>query len=193
MAVKRNMKGGSLLPEVSTKTNIWTVIAFVALLAILMLVLIILQKKDVSQVDNSSSTLHRTPPPQVIVVDKSGGSQLPIYPKNLPQYSSPNRPLDYQQIGILTSDETDKEPTVLPLYGRKIQGRSDRWQYYTATDKNNMIRVPLTYESRDCEDENTGCKEIYSGDNLNVNIYKDRDFTATVYKTEAPHYFAEPY
>lgn len=192
MAVKRNlMKGGSLLPEVNTKTNIWTLIAFVALLAVLMLVLIILQKKDIST--NQPVTLQSNQPPQVIVVDKSGNSQAPIYPKNLPQYSSPSRPLDYQQIGILTSDETDKEPTVLPLYGRKIQGRSDRWQYYTATDKNNMMRIPLTYDNRDCEDENTGCKEIYSGDSLDVNIYKDRDFTATVYKTEAPHYFAESY
>lgn len=98
--------------------------------------------------------------------------------------------LNYQQIGILTSDQTDKEPIVLPLFGRKI--RSDRWQYYTATDKTNMIRLPLRINNRDCEDT-IGCDEIYTGDELFVEIYQGRVFTATIYKIDAPQYFASAY
>lgn len=98
--------------------------------------------------------------------------------------------LNYQQIGILTSDQTDKEPIVLPLFGRKI--RSDRWQYYTATDKTNMLRLPLRINNRDCEDT-IGCDEIYTGDELFVEIYQGRVFTATIYKIDAPQYFASVY
>ena len=131
--------------------------------------------------------------PQIVVIKESGGGgasgpTIPHYPSTLPKYNQP----EYQQVGILTSSETDKEPIVLPLFGRKLYNRSDRWQYYTATDKNNLMRIPLSYENQDCEDD-IGCKEIYSGDKLSVSIYQDRVFTATVYKTQAPRYFSSAY
>lgn len=136
----------------------------------------------------------------VIVINKkndeytttSRSSQSPVYPTELPKYSPQGQPLDYQQVGILTSNEEATEPIILPLFGRKIYGRSDRWQYYTATDKNNMMRIPLQYKNRDCEDD-TGCEEIYTGDVLTVDIYQGRQFTATVYKVDAPRYFASRY
>ena len=170
----------------SSSNTVWMIIASVSLLAVLMMALMMIQKP---------TTIKESTPTQPVIVVNGGSSkdQSPVYPSHLPKYSNPQQPLDYQQIGVLTSHETEKEPIVLPLYGRKIYGRSDRWQYYTATDKNNMMRLPLEFENRDCEDENTGCKEIYSGDKLEVEIYKDREFTATIYKTEAPRYFAEPY
>lgn len=126
---------------------------------------------------------------QIIVIDKAAMAtdepSLPIYPKSPPRYS--NR--DYQQMGVLTSHESEKEPIVLPLFGRKIDGRSDRYQYYTATDKQHMMRLPLHIDNRDCEDT-VGCREIYSGDTLTISIYHNRIFTATIYKVEAPRYFA---
>ena len=140
------------------------------------------------------ATPQATPAPIIVVKTDStppGGASRnipPHFPQDQPYYSSSS----YQQIGILTSEETDKEPIVLPLFGRKLTNRSDRWQYYTATDKNNMMRIPLSYQNRDCEDE-VGCNEIYSGDQLQVSIYQGRTFTATVYKTYAPSYFSSPY
>jgi len=132
--------------------------------------------------------------PQIVVIKESSGSGggtgpgIPHYPSTLPKYNQS----EYQQVGILTSSETDKEPIVLPLFGRKLYNRSDRWQYYTATDKNNLMRIPLSYQNQDCEDD-IGCKEIYSGDKLSVSIYQDRVFTATVYRTQAPRYFSSSY
>lgn len=111
---------------------------------------------------------------------------IPIYPKELPKYNN----TEYQQIGILTSDETDKEPIVLPLFSRKINNRNDRFNYYTATDKNNMMRLPIKYDNLNCDDD-IGCREIYNGDKINIEIYKDRIFTATIYKIDAPKYFAD--
>lgn len=141
------------------------------------------------------------PAAKILIIERpasgSGGysappsqNTIPHYPSTLPRYTSGNIQSDYQQVGLLTSHETDKEPIVLPLFGRKV--RSDRWQYYTATDKNNLMRIPLQYQNQDCE-EDIGCREIYSGDKLTVSIYQDRVFTATVYRTEAPRYFADRY
>jgi len=112
----------------------------------------------------------------------------PVYPSKLPSYNN----TEYQQIGILTSDETDKDPIVLPLFSRKIGNRSDRYNYYTATDKNNMMRLPITKDNNNCEDD-IGCRELYNGDKINVEIYKGRIFTVTIYKVDAPRYFAERY
>lgn len=113
---------------------------------------------------------------------------IPVYPKELPSYNNK----DYQQIGILSANETDKEPIVLPIFARKLQNHSDRWQYYTATDKNNMIRLPVKHENKNCEDD-LGCREIYDGDTINIDTYRDRVFTVTIYKKNVPQYFADRY
>jgi len=174
MAIKRSW---------SLFNNQWMILSFVLFLMILMLVLVLLQNRSEPQMISTQ------PQPQVIVIDKAATKDSsPYYPKNLPKYTSS----DYQQIGMLTSNQTDKEPIILPLFGRKLYNRSDRWQYYTATDKNNMMRIPLQFDNRDCEDD-VGCKEISNGDKISVEIYQGREFTATVYKTDAPHYFADQY
>lgn len=88
---------------------------------------------------------------------------------------------EYRQIGIITSSETDKEPIILPLFARKLYGRSDRFQYYTMTDKTHMIHLPIQFNNRECEDR-IGCDEIYSGDKITVTSYENREFTVTIYK-----------
>ena len=128
------------MPLKRMQSSFWMMGTLMLLVIILFMSLVYLQ--SLSKPDQSSNVPQQQP--QVVVIDKSN-ERLPVYPKNLPQYSSPNRPLDYQQVGILTSNETDKEPIVLPLYGRKLYNRSDRWQYYTATDKNNIKQYMLYY------------------------------------------------
>jgi hypothetical protein len=113
---------------------------------------------------------------------------IPVYPKNLPQYDSN----EFQQIGLLTANESDKEPIILPLFAKKLVNNKDRWQYYTATDKNNMMRLPIVHYNMKC-DEDIGCKEIYDGDTLSIEIYQGRIFTATIYKKDSPKYFADVY
>lgn len=136
---------------------------------------------------NVSDFQKSEPIKQVINVVESR-ENIPVYPNKLPQYNSQ----EYQQIGILTANEVDKEPIVLPLFARKLRNNRDRWQYYTATDKNNMMRLPIRHDNMKCEDD-IGCKEIYDGDTLSVEIYQGRTFTATIYKVDAPKYFADDY
>ena len=124
----------------------------------------------------------------IIIIKHEEPKELPVHPDTLPSYNS----VSYQHIGILTSDETDKEPIILPLFGKKINNRNDRWNYYTATDKNNMIRLPIKFNNMKCDDD-IGCREVYNDDKIEIELYKGRIFTVLLYKVESPHYFAEKY
>lgn len=141
---------------------------------------------------NNINVLVEKPKDNVIIIKEQSLPEQqkmpPVYPNKLPSYNN----TEYQQIGILTSDETDKDPIVLPLFSRKIGNRSDRFNYYTATDKNNMMRLPITKDNNNCEDD-IGCREVYNGDKITIDIYKGRVFTATIYKVDAPRYFADRY
>ena len=115
-------------------------------------------------------------------------SSIPIYPKELPSYDNNH---EYQQVGILTSND-EKEPIILPLLSKRANNHRDRWNYYTKTDKNTMLRLPISYNNMKCDDD-IGCNEIYDGNTLNIEMYKGKTFTATIYKKLTPSYFADKY
>jgi hypothetical protein len=116
-------------------------------------------------------------------------SAIPVYPKDLPIYD--NR--EYQQVGILTSNDSDSnEPIILPLFSKRANNHRDRWNYYTTTDKNTMLRLPISHENMKCDDD-IGCNEIYDGNTLYIEMYKGKTFTATIYKKQTPSYFADKY
>jgi hypothetical protein len=113
---------------------------------------------------------------------------IPIYPKELPSYDN-NR--EYQQVGILTSND-EKEPIILPLFSKRANNHRDRWNYYTTTDKNTMLRLPISHDNMKCDDD-IGCNEIYDGNTLYIEMYKGKTFTATIYKKQTLSYFADKY
>jgi hypothetical protein len=71
--------------------------------------------------------------------------------------------------------------TILPLYGREIDSRRSRWNYYTRTDGANPVQVPVRYRNRVCDDDVNGCDEIYNDESVHVPSL-GRSFKATVYK-----------
>ena len=90
------------------------------------------------------------------------------------------KPGHMQQMGILIGegDET------LPLYGKEVRGRRDRYHYYTTTGGENLYPLPVSHESRDCM-EDIGCQELYGNETVsvtgktgsfNVNLYRTDDF-----------------
>lgn len=180
--------------KVISNNNNWYLFLSILLIILIILVSIyiyLLYKKP--KVITKYERQPQVPPqaqsqPQVIIIKEQKQQEIPIYPKELPVYNNK----EYQQVGILTANEEDKEPIVLPLFCRKLQHNKDRFNYYTATDKNNMMRLPIKIDNMSCEDT-IGCREIYDNDKITLEIYKGRIFTATIYKKDVPQYFADNY
>jgi hypothetical protein len=111
----------------------------------------------------------------------------PVYPTKLPEYPLRHQPSTFQQVGALVlSDNDSNEPVILPLFGRKLSNR-DRWEYYCASDKYHMTRLPVRFGNRDCEDD-VGCDEIFNGQEVTVPDYGNKTFTARMYKYNVPRY-----
>ena len=116
-----------------------------------------------------------------------------IYPEPIRRYdvgipSVPSRgPLGpIQQVGILTaeggsSSSAAPDRTILPLYGREMDSRRSRWNYYTRTDGSNPVQVPVRYRNRVCDDDTNGCDEVSDGDDIHVPAL-GRSFKSTVYR-----------
>jgi hypothetical protein len=100
-----------------------------------------------------------------------------------------------QQVGALykqdSSDETIKignnnEPVILPLFGMPTYNGSNKWMYYTATDKFNQIKIPITNKNRECSVE-YGCDELYDGDIVTIPAYNG-NFKVSKYQYDKPRY-----
>jgi len=92
----------------------------------------------------------------------------------------------YQQVGILaaeggSSSSAAPDRTILPLYGRELDPRRSRWNYYTRTDGSNPVQVPVRVRNRVCDDDTNGCDEVYDGDSVNVPAL-GRSFKASIYR-----------
>jgi len=91
-----------------------------------------------------------------------------------------------QQVGILTaeggsSSSAAPDRTILPLYGRELDARRGRWNYYTRTDGSNPVQVPVRFNNRVCDDDTNGCNEVYGDDSVHVPAL-GRSFKATIYR-----------
>ena len=103
----------------------------------------------------------------------------------------------YRQVGILTRINGDKE-TILPLMGAPLITNRDKWNFYTMSENNSMIKLPIstlknlsncpnksnTYTK--CMGQN-GCNDLYTGDTVRVGGYND-DFKVTTYENDTPRY-----
>lgn len=90
----------------------------------------------------------------------------------------------YTQVGILTREQ-GKE-TILPLMGRPLHTNRNKWQYYTMSDKNNSVKLPVSKNGRSATQE-YGVDEVYNGDNVYVEGYND-SFNVTIYDNNLPQY-----
>ena len=113
----------------------------------------------------------------IFQVNDQGG--IPI---NIPTQSVDT---NYRQVGILTRLNGNSD-MILPLMGKPLFTNRDKWNYYTMTDKNNMIKLPITYKGRSCTNE-YGCDKLYNGDTVYVEGYNDA-FKITVYENDIMRY-----
>ena len=83
-----------------------------------------------------------------------------------------------QQMGILVGSGQE----TLPLYGKEVRGRRDRYHYYTTTGGENLYPVPVTHNARDCM-EDIGCEEIYGNESVSI-TGKTGSYTVNMYRTD---------
>ena len=197
MARNRNLNsGGSCPPGVFCLSP-----GFLVLLGLLAAVLIFfLRPIDTTLLYQPAAAAQV--PVQVSVVNEKGDDRYTRAPRPLrfwdngPEYpvrgSLPglgvfNQPTQglpeaYQSMGVLQTDNGQ----ILPLYGRRTAYSSNRYNYYTRTDTNNPVPLPIHYKRRDCQDSN-GCDELFSGETIKI-LPTGGTATATIYQFDGPLY-----
>ena len=131
--------------------------------------------------------------PHVIVVkQESRDPPVPMFPEpvrrlGFPDFISRRSFGPIVQVGILTAEggsanSAAPDRTILPLFGRELDARRGRWNYYTRTDGTNPVQVPVRVANRVCDDDTNGCNEVYSGDTVHVPVL-GRSFTTTIYRS----------
>lgn len=90
----------------------------------------------------------------------------------------------YRQVGLLTPIQGPNK--ILPLMGRPLFVNRDKWQYYTMSDQNNSVKLPLIRNGRSCTNE-YGCDKLYSGDRVFVEGYND-GYKITMYENDTIRY-----
>jgi Family of unknown function (DUF5755) len=91
----------------------------------------------------------------------------------------------YRQVGILTPTN-GSEKKILPLMGRPLFVNRDKWQYYTMSDQNNSIKLPIVRGGRSCTNE-YGCDKLYNSDTVYVEGYNEA-FKVTTYDNDTIRY-----
>jgi hypothetical protein len=71
----------------------------------------------------------------------------------------------YRQVGILTA--TNSTGKIIPLMGRPLFTNRNKWQYYTMSDQNNSMKLPVSRNGKSCTNE-YGCDKLYTGDTVYI-------------------------
>lgn len=91
---------------------------------------------------------------------------------------------NYRQLGILTS--LNSKGKIIPLMGRPLFTNRDKWQYYTMSDQNNSVKLPVSRNGRSCTNE-YGCDKLYNGDTIYIEGLNE-PYKVTVYDNDTIKY-----
>jgi hypothetical protein len=124
-----------------------------------------------------------TPPLKDTTIFKVGGDVRGAVPINV---STRSVDVNYRQVGILKKMNASDKNALLPLMGRPLFVSRDKWQYYTISDQNNQIKLPVSFKSKSCTNE-YGCDEINNGDTVYVDGI-DSAYHVTLYENDTLRY-----
>ena len=108
--------------------------------------------------------------PRIVKVETR--NELPMSPRPTavrrdPEYRGPPikkyKPGQMQQMGLITGSGD----VTMPLYGKEVPGRRDRYHYYTTTPGQQIYPIPVSHNARDCM-EDVGCQELYGNETVSV-------------------------
>lgn len=124
------------------------------------------------------------------------GTAGPGVPINMATNTGATVNTSYQQIGLLTKADTNNrsnsgsnsgsEPVIMPLMGKPLFTSRDKWLFYTISDKNNAMKLPIIIKGRNALSE-IGVDNVYTGDTVYVQGYNDQ-FKVTLYENSTPQY-----
>ena len=90
----------------------------------------------------------------------------------------------YRQLGILTA--TNSKGSILPLMGRPVFTNRDKWQYYTMSDQNNSVKLPVSRNGKSCTNE-YGCDRLFNGDTVYIEGLNE-PYRVTMYDNDTIRY-----
>lgn len=95
-------------------------------------------------------------------------SSVPInVPTNIGSVS-----VSFRQLGILTPTSQTSKDNILPLMGRPLFTSRSKFQYYTISNQNNQVKLPVSVKGKSGLDE-YGVDEVFDGDTVYVEGYED--------------------
>ncbi len=73
----------------------------------------------------------------------------------------------YRQVGLLTPLNGKSTDRILPLMAKPLFTNRDKWQYYTISNQQNQVKLPVSRNGRSCTNE-YGCDKLENGDTVYV-------------------------
>jgi len=92
----------------------------------------------------------------------------------------------FRQVGILTRVNGGSNEMILPLMGRPLFTNRDKWNFYTMSDRQNSVKLPVLVKGRSGMNE-YGCDNVYNGDTVFVEGYNEA-FKVTAYDSATVRY-----
>jgi hypothetical protein len=92
----------------------------------------------------------------------------------------------YRQLGILTPLNGSSKDNIVPLMGRPLFTNRDKWQYYSTSNQNNNVKLPVSRSGRSCTNE-YGCDKLYTGDTVYIEGANET-YRVTVYDNNVIKY-----
>ena len=92
----------------------------------------------------------------------------------------------YRQMGILTPFRESSTDKILPLMGRPLFVNRDKWQYYTISNQQNNVKLPIIFKKKNGLND-YGVDQIYNEDVVYVEGYQ-HSFKATIYENDTIRY-----
>jgi len=92
----------------------------------------------------------------------------------------------YRQVGILTPLNGSSKDNIIPLMGRPLFTNREKWQYYSTSNQNNNVKLPVSRSGRSCTNE-YGCDKLYTGDTVYIDGANET-YRVTVYDNNVIKY-----
>jgi hypothetical protein len=97
----------------------------------------------------------------------------------IPTQTQPFVNTSYKQVGLLSNDNE-----TLPLLGQQLN--RNKWRYYTISNSNLPVKLPIKNNNRSCTGE-YGCDELANNDTINMTT-NNKPYDVTLYENNTYDY-----